>query len=266
MRVSNSRVDPSSPDLAVDPLAVRIATLQSELDEMRIHYSELHPSYIKKKREIEELLREARTREPEASVDSGESFDPAVAALQVQINAAEREAQILDERRTKLRRDIAEYRRRIAVQPEVQQEFERLSERHEHLRDRYQRLLLQAENAKGSVNLEENRLVGRRMEVLAYASVPTIPYAPQPKNYYGVGLALGCLLFVGPLLARSLVSPLVLSEEGFRALSDIPVLASIPNLHGSRRVALKRLFKNLALAVLAGAVLVATKLFFVFNV
>lgn len=266
IRVSDfTGTEPSSTRIDIDPVAVRLAALQRELDEMRIHYSEVHPSFLKKKREIEELLRQARTRGSDESEDSTATLDPAVAALQAQVDAVQREAEVLDQQEARLRKDIAEYRRRIAVYPEVQQRLDELSARRNQVWDRYQRLQVQAENAKGSADLEEERMLGRQMEVLEFASVPTNPYAPQPLRFYGIGVVLGCLLFVGPLLVRSLLSPIILSEEGFRALSDVPVLVSIPNLDSSRGVVLNRLFKNLAFSVLSGAVLVATKLFFIFN-
>ena len=266
IRASGSTdTNPSSPRIRIDPVTARLAELQRELDEMRIHYSELHPSFIKKKRELEELLRTARSMKPDELENSGAILDPAIVTLQAQVNAVGLEAEALDTEEARHNKDIREYGRRIAIQPEVQRQLDDLSERRTHFRDKYQRLQQQAENARGSVDLEEEQMLGRQMEVLERASVPTSPYAPQAMRFYGIGVALGCLLFVGPLLARNLLSPKILSEEGFRTLSDLPVLVSIPNLHASRGAVVRHFAKNLAFSVLSGAVLVATKLFFVLS-
>ena len=211
-------------------------------------------------------MRQARERSADDTITSTIETDPAVVALQAQLDAVDQEANVLNSQESRLQRDMTEYRRRIAVQPEVQQQLDTLNERRKSLRDRYQRLQAQADEAKGSAVLEGERMLGRQMEVLEYASVPSSPYAPEPMKFYAVGMALGCLIFVGPLLARTLLSPVILSEEGFRALSDFPVLVSIPNLQGGRSIAVRRIFKNLGFAVLSGVVLVATKLFFIFNV
>ena len=53
--------DPTDTDaglqqFALDPRARRLAQLQRELDELRIHYSEAHPTFLRKKRELEDLL------------------------------------------------------------------------------------------------------------------------------------------------------------------------------------------------------------------
>ncbi len=264
LRVATTSPDGAQP-IRIDQTMERIAALQNELDEMRIHYSELHPSFVKKKRQLEELLREAREakRDRVDEEDSGMPKDPAIVALEAQIKAIGPEYDALDVQEQRLTRDIAEYRRRIAIQPEVQQQLDDLTARRKHLREKYQRLQEQAENAAGSVDLEEEQMLGRQMEVLERASVPTSPYAPDSMRYYALGVALGGLVFVGPLFARNLLNPTLLSEEGMRSLSEFPVLVSIPNVHASSGVVVRRILKNVAFSVIACAVLVATKLLYV---
>ena len=256
----------SSQQISIDPRARRLAELQDELDELRIHYSEIHPTYLKRKRELEELLNPAKAPEPaegEETQDSGAAVDPAVATLQFQVDMAHKETEALDGEEERLRKDITEFRRRIAATAAVQIRLNELTERQAYLREKHSRLRSQADAAGGSVDLEEEELLGNRMEVLEFASVPASPYSPQPLRVYAVGVAMGCLLFIGPLLARNLLNPVILSEEGFRALSEHPVLVSIPSFSHSHNVAVRRFFKNLAFSVVSGAVLVATKVFLV---
>lgn len=244
----------------------RLAELQRELDEMRIHYSEVHPTYRKKKREFEELLAAARAPElavEEEAQDSGTQVDPALALLQFQLDRTNVEMVALDGEAERLGKNIAEFQLRIANTPAVEIQLNELTERQAYLRGRHSRLRSQAEAAGGAVDLEEEELLGSRMVVLDFASVPVSPYSPQPLRLYAVGVAMGFLLFIGPPLARNLLNPVILSEEGFRALSEHPVLVSIPNLPHSHNVAARRLFKNLAFSMASGAVLVATKVFLV---
>ena len=44
------------------------------------------------------------------------------------------------------------------------------------------------------------------------------------------GCVVGLALFVGPLILRRFLNPLVSSEAGLRAIVEIPVLVSIPRI------------------------------------
>ncbi len=105
--------------------------------------------------------------------------------------------------------------------------------------------------------------MGERMEILEYAVVPQVPYSPQPLLVHALYLALGCLVFLGPLLLRNLLRPVITSEAGFLSLSDLPMLVSIPLIETAevKRAARWHWFKNIGLSVISGAVLVGSQLF-----
>jgi len=90
-----------------------------------------------------------------------------------------------------------------------------------------------------------------------------VAYSPESMQVYAVFLVLGCLLFSGPVLARGLLRPVISSESGFGALSELPVLVSIPaaDLEQSRRSTRRRLAKNVTLSMLSCAVLVGALVF-----
>lgn len=104
---------------------------------------------------------------------------------------------------------------------------------------------------------------GRSTEKLEAAVVPTVPRSPKPMRVYGVFLALGCLVFTGPVVARSLLRPVISSEADFGALSELPVLASIPAAatDQSRRSARQRMAQNVFLSMLSCAILLSALVF-----
>ena len=230
---------------------------------MSLTYSEEHPTYKKKKREFEERLRAMSKPTPPFAVDEpldmNGSDDPVTSALELQIEMTQLESDNLIIEETRLRASIAEYRRRIAATPAVQSQVVELESQRNYLRDRYRQLQRDADVAVGTVDLEEEQMLGNQMEVLEYASVPMFPYAPDPLRVSAVGVMLGCLLFVGPLLARNLLNPVILSEKGFQTYAEFPVLVSIPNLHDPKKANRRRFFKNLGLAGVSIAALVITK-------
>ncbi len=162
-----------------------------------------------------------------------------------------------------IRRDIAEFERRIAVEPEVQRQLNALEEEHAVLREDYRKLQRDAERAKGSIDLEQSGMA-EQMEVLEYAPVPGGPIEPDPKRIYAVCVAFACVLFVGPMLARHALDPPIMSEASLKAVADVPLLVAIPRIPtpANRSIPSRRLLKNITLSLLFGAVLVAVKVSF----
>jgi hypothetical protein len=74
----------------------------------------------------------------------------------------------------------------------------------------------------------------------------------------------GLALFVGPIPLRRVLSPVIGSESGLRALSEVPVLVSIPRIITERGAALarRRLVRNVSLSLLSSATLTAVIAFF----
>ena len=251
-------------DGVVDPMSRRIAALQIELAALRVQYKEGHPTLKAKKRKLDDLLRQARELEtdPLENPLDPEFLDPQLAPVVAEIKVVEAEIAALDVKETRIRGDIAESKRRIRVLPEVQIELNTLQTRHSLARDVLLGLRRDAEKAKESVDLEESDM-GERMEILEYAVVPEVPYSPQPIMVHALYLALGCLVFLGPLLLRNLLRPVITSEAGFLSLTDLPMLVSLPLIETGevRRAGRWRMLKNVGLSMISGAVLVGSQVF-----
>jgi hypothetical protein len=85
------------------------------------------------------------------------------------------------------------------------------------------------------------------------------PAAPPRGPLLALGILTGCLLFVGPLLTRRFLNPIISCKEGLLSLSGVPVLARIPRIQtpGASRERAGYWIKNLALSLLSVAALVA---------
>ena len=254
-----------TPGIVIDPLTQRIALLQRDLEELRVHYSERHPEVIRKTRELEEALAQARARprarpadgEDENAVDAA-PMDPAVAAIQAQIDDLNRQLVSMSSEESRLHRDVTEFERRIEVAPEVQRRLNELVEERQISQENWRKLERNAERARGGVDLEETDMADR-MEALEYANVPGRPVEPDPIRVHAIFMALGCLLFLGPMLVRQAINPPISSEAGLRGICDVPVLVSVPRIATplNRGSARRRLFKNLGLSVLSTGALAA---------
>jgi uncharacterized protein involved in exopolysaccharide biosynthesis len=248
----------------IDPRSLRVAQLTMELEALRVRYSERHPDYIRKKRELDDVLSGAVVAVP--STTPGEPsvpyIEPTSSAIADEIAILEREQELLVGQERQLKRDIAEYRRRIDNTPEIQGQLDELNRRHSMARDRYLRRERDADTAETTVELEESEM-GVGMEIARAATVPRVPVSPKPLYVGGLGAIFGLLLFFGPVLARALIRPLVVSEAGFATLSEIPVLASLPTIHTpqSQKASRKWMLRNVVLAMMSCTALLFAVLF-----
>jgi polysaccharide chain length determinant protein (PEP-CTERM system associated) len=244
----------------VDPLTQRIRDQQRTLADLRSRYTENHPNVERAKKQLDDLIAQSG-RQPRTT-DSGEEapieppMDPAQAALQGQIDVVSEELATLRAAEARLEREIAEIQRKIRVTPNVQRKLTELQNQYNVAETKLRGLQEKAQEASDSHYLESSQK-GERIEVLEWSVVPIKPVSPQPPRVYALGLAVGLMLFVGPLVVRRLLNPLVSSEAGLRAITEIPVLVSIPRVatRENRGAARMRLLKNLGFSVVSTAVM-----------
>lgn len=247
-------------DAAADPTALggsRLSRCQAELEQLRHHYSENHPDVVSKRRECEDLLATAEA----APEDAGSGDAPAAGSTQadawgIQIKAAQRELNQLDEEERELKRRRAQVQGRIGATPQTEQRLSVMLRDAEMLRGAYRDYQNKIEKARAAQKIEEDQR-GSQFAILEPAGVPRVPVSPNPMIVIAVGALLGLGLFLGPLVLRRLLSPVLMSEARLKALSDVPVLVRIPSLETpdtAQRVRRNRL-RNFALSGLSIAVL-----------
>jgi hypothetical protein len=126
------------------------------------------------------------------------------------------------------------------------------------LRQRYEEAQQKVDQNREALFLEET-LLAERFELAKRAEPPRKAVYPKPIRFFVMGIVGCCLLFVGPLLARRFLSPVISSEAGLRALTDVPVLVTIPRVETSQTkgLVLRRRIKNFALSTLCVVMAVA---------
>ena len=251
----------NAPASGVDGDAQRLAVLERELQALRNRYTETHPEVIAKKREIRELRATLATAgQGEGGSSSG---DASMTPLQASIRSAEREIQRLDADAVQIRADIAEYKRRIEATPRVQAELLELSKGYDVLLEQYKRRQGNVEEARGAQKIEETRQ-GERFEIIERAVPPAIPVRPIPAMIYAAGVFGALLVFVGPIVLKSLLDPVVCSEAGLLELADVPLLITIPRLVTDDivRAVRGRLVRNVGASLVSIAILIGTTIIF----
>jgi polysaccharide biosynthesis transport protein len=264
-RLAAAPPSPSPPD----PYTVRLNELNGQLGALRLRYFEDHPDVQAKIREIENFKAHNQPSPP-AMVEThagatGAQDDPAVAAVEQQIMEAARAIDRLEASQASIRDEIAALRRRIDASPQVDQQLAEMMKGYDVLEARYKDYQAKAGRAEGAQVLEETER-GERFEVLERARPPALPVEPNPSRVHLISLLFGMTLFVGPVVGRRLLRPLISSEAVLRSATDVPVLVSIPLIPTGRAIRNRwaRRIKNLALAaasLAASAIVYATHYF-----
>ena len=236
-------------------LAQQVATRESELAALRLRYSEEHPDVKAKKRDLQMLL---------GANPSGEAghTSPAMSQASLDIQTQERVVQRLSGEAQKTRDELALYQRRIEMTPHVEQQLTELSKGYGVLLKQYEDYRTKAESAKGAQRMEDSQK-GQQFEVIEMAAPPTLPVQPLPLVVYGMGLLVGLVVFVGPVVGAGALHPLVCSQAGLQALSEVPVLAAIPRIPTRDAVRAGRLRRaqNWGLSLLSAVVLASATMF-----
>lgn len=236
----------------------RVEQLRAELEALLVRYSEVHPEVVRKRRELDDYLA-SRANAPAPSPEAVE-VDPQIKVLRDEIDETRLQATALGREEQTIRDEIRGLERRIQAVPSVQPRLTALRAEHRAAREKYESLQQKVEAARDSEFMEDS-LRGERFELARAAEVPRAPVSPKPIVVHGLGVIIGLLVFIGPMLVRRFLNPLVFSEAGLRTLTDVPVLVSIPrivtpNYKGQRN---RRLLKNFGLSAV-GAVALAVVL------
>ncbi len=217
-----------APTAQLDPDVARLAVLERELDTIKARYFDNHPEVQAKERQIAELKNRIANA-PANSRSSSEAPGNANTPYSP-VDAIRREILRLEDEQVRIRADISHYSARIESTPRVEQQLAELTKGYEAIASQYREYAGKVQLAKGSQTIEEAQK-GEQFEVIETAVPPAFPIAPVPLNVLGIGLVLGLLVFLAPLLLREFFRPVVRSEAVLEASTEVPVLVSIPRIH-----------------------------------
>jgi len=216
---------PSSP--RQDP---RVVALEDEVEKLRHKYADTHPAIQSLLREIADLRvlsSPAESPSPNDSAQTAAAEPQPFDFAETHIRAARIEVDRLAAEEVRIAVERDRYRAYLAETPRVQQDLDELSRRRDRLEREFQAQQINIDTARTGQEIEEKDL-GNPFEIVRPARPSQVPAWPNRLQFLGGGVAAGVLVFVGQLLARRLLRPVIASEGGLRALSEVPLLASIP--------------------------------------
>jgi len=248
----------------------QLAGLQSQLDTLRLTYTDDYPDVVRIRHQIEDL------RQQLAKADQQQKAARAIGNPGTNLNAVQFNPlyQQMKGQVSTLRADIAATSARLsASQAMLQSELDRskrianseavtseLTRDYTVNRDVYQDLLKRRENARVSMNLDAEQ-GGLSFVVQNPAVLPLVPSGLRLMHFAIVGILAGLAIPVGLLFGLARLDPRVRSIEQLESSTGLAVLANVPfyptpeDRHREQR-------RNMGLALVVLAVLVAYLILF----
>ncbi|PLY45765.1 chain length-determining protein [Janthinobacterium sp. ROICE36] len=221
-------LEPNASAITNPELDERIASLNKNLDSLRMQFTELHPDIIASKRLIAQLeerkIEESKLKT--ASGDPGKNYSPMLQQLKVALTDA-------DAKVAAIRARVQEYNARNArllaqsnAVPEVESQLAQLNRDYIINKENYEKLIGRREAAKLSGELSSTT------EMMAFKIIdpPTVQYAPiGPNRPLLFSAALGAALVAGiaTALLISQVRPTFLSPAELRDATGLNVLGTV---------------------------------------
>ena len=221
------------PQLPTSPEA-RVASLQRELAEARMTYTEKHPEIIRLQEELENAKAEAaaeRSR-PESDRLATLKSDPTYRQLLADQELGRLRVRELQRAESQIRSQIGQYQQRVESAPLVEQQLASVERDYQLEKKQYEDLAARRDAAARSEDLER-RQGGERFRVLSPATWPQAPFKPNILRLLLMSIVGG--LFIGAVAAvgREFLDRSIYDSHSLQHEYDLPVLGEISRIRAA---------------------------------
>ncbi|PKG93028.1 XrtA system polysaccharide chain length determinant [Paraglaciecola sp. MB-3u-78] len=212
----------------------RIKTLEENLDQLMLKYTELHPDVIEANNLLDSLLA-SRKLEIEEYLSSNDGEKPEqigsiASELKLEISRLESQVASLRVRETDYDNKLEALKQKIDLVPQVEAERTALNRDYEVTQRKYQELLVRKDQAelaqKADVSAEDVQF-----RVVDPPIAPQSASGPNRLLNYTIALALGFASGLGLAFLISQLNPILLRSSQLTTLTSYPVLGMVSHLN-----------------------------------
>ncbi len=239
-------------------LDTRITALQTQIDNLRLRYTDLHPEIVRTKILIERLQEQKSQEETSTRKNSEETVkaqNPIYQQLTIAIAEADATMASLKARVAQLARKKDDLYRTVDIVPRIENEYTQMMRDYGVYQSNFNQLLTRRETASltSEVETKTDTVDFRVIDPPRVAGKPVWPNRPllvtvAPFGGLAVGIALAFLL--GQL------RPTVLNRRQLHELTELPLLGSVTMIQ-TEAVRLRERKLNYAFFAATGALFVA---------
>lgn len=214
----------------VPPDVARIQTLQSELDDLLVRYTDRHPRVAQLRETIADLqtAREQREQSPNPPAQRQDRRTPSLVHQQVSTMLAEAEGRVaeLSVRVAQYRAELDEINATIDSIPQVEARLAQLDRDYATIRDQHATLLERRESARLTEAVKE-KSDNVKFRVVDPPLVDARPAIPNKKVLNTAVLGMALAVGTGLSLLLALLTPVFFHRRGLSASSGLTVLGSV---------------------------------------
>lgn len=239
----------------------RISTMQSQLDNLLIRYTEFHPDVLETKRLIEQLEKQrddelaamAALSAENPSQNANLNQNAVYQELRISVSRLEAEVASTKVRVNAYQQKVTELESKLNLIPEIEAEFTGLNRDYDITKSKYEALLARRESVDLSRKADASEQ-DVQFKVIEPPRVPLTPSGPNRGLFYTLVLLLGVGAGIFMAFVRSLISPVLTSASQLQSLTEFPVFGVVS--HTQKQMILKQVRLHfLYFTLLSGALL-----------
>ncbi|WP_308700882.1 XrtA system polysaccharide chain length determinant [Pseudoduganella guangdongensis] len=206
----------------------RIATLEKQLDSLRLQYTEEHPDIVATKRLVASLQQRKKeeAKKLARSNDPGMNYSPMLQQMNVALSVEEARVASLKARVGEYTTRMARMRSQSTQAPEVEAQLAQLNRDYAINKDNYEKLVQRRESAKLSGDLSSATDM-MSFRVIDPPIVPQTPVGPNRMRFYSLVFVAALMAGLGVAFLMSQIRPTFLSQHSLREVTGVPILGSI---------------------------------------
>jgi len=210
---------------ANDQLAARVATLQNQIDLLRLSYTDDYPEIISLKSQIQAVY-DGGT----GVVSRGNSeLNPTMQMMRNNLAAITREAESQRSRAAQLKVMLDQEVKRSSVSSKVERELTELTRDYQINKDLYEDLLRRQESARLSMSLGAEKQ-GVLYRIQQPANFPVLPTGLRFMHIAAMGLILAIVLPIIYLIVFLKLDPRIRTSSAITDLLELPLLTTVPHM------------------------------------
>lgn len=214
-------------------LREQLISLQNQLVSLQSRYTEQHPDVLKVKNDIVEIKRKLNEVKQDSNTFEGgheakaKMEPPEILRLRERIHQQDSVIDRANAEQTRLKQQIEAYQGRLALSPEVEEEYKKLTRDNETAHTIYDSLLANKNSAEMQTAMEREQQ-GEQIKLLESANLPLAPSFPVRWMFAAGGLVAGLGLGVSLVIIRELLDRSIRHEADVAELLNLPTLAFVP--------------------------------------
>ncbi|HEY1484026.1 MAG TPA: Wzz/FepE/Etk N-terminal domain-containing protein [Candidatus Acidoferrum sp.] len=219
-------------------LEKQLSDLQSQLLQLKAHYTDDHPDVVKAKADIAEVkkkLAEVNAASSDATNDnSGKAAasEPGeIKQLRLQVHQYSEMISAATRDQKRLQQEISAYQGRVSLSPAIEEQYKQLARDYDNAQKTYDNLLSKKSTADLTVKMN-NQSEGERMFPLNPANLPDTPSFPNRLFFAAGGFGAGLALGLGLTLWLELRDKSIRTEADAEAALQLPMLVAMPWVGG----------------------------------